>query len=151
MVVRHGGCNALRGTIVLLRRQPLKYRPAVYFRKVGDFAAARRGATRSNSAFIHARRLKAEQARHPRASIDEQQRSITRPSPPAGIPGMCMSGSDNRWNISFASELFTFAAPFKGFRRRARLTLPTSRVGCRDVYGRCKSPRMLKHENSPLQ
>lgn len=45
MVVRHSSCNALQGTIVLLRREPLKYCLAVYFMKVGDFASLRRGAT----------------------------------------------------------------------------------------------------------
>lgn len=45
MVVRHSSCNALRGTIVLLRREPLKYCLVVYFMKVGDFASLRRGAT----------------------------------------------------------------------------------------------------------
>lgn len=56
MVVRHSSCNALRGTIVLLRQESLKYCLVVYFTKVDDFAPPRRGATpfrtRSNFTFI---------------------------------------------------------------------------------------------------
>lgn len=170
MVVRRSSCNALRGsTIVLLRRELLKYCPAVYFMKVGDFAPPRRGATAILDAiefYIHSRfSLYFEDAVKPR----RKERSDARCAAYANIPWQTLPLQfplspvfffemqririiQRQSALSTLDVIFFFIIVLNRISNYCACFTclgapPVFRVGGK-VCGRCEYARILKYENS---